>query len=789
MGNSKDRARTFRTGVVTPPRIGRSIAACIRSGILVAISLGMMLLSPGAQQFAIAQAQPDPYREALAGLAEVMDRLEELQGAIDHSEFDVEALSLELAFEDAATIASWVRDNIAFEAYQGLLRGAEGTLLSRAGNSLDQALLLATLLRNVGFDARIARGTLGDDDARALVRGMRPAPDSELDPEIAQGLRDIGRELAELAGDSSTATPLDPAALTETSTELAAILRQRLAAGGIVLGGDDVEARLIAEAGDYFWVEYREGGGDWLEAHPAFTDSEPAATPAIGELLEDTVPEALQHRLRVEVTIEQRIGSRLERTTLVDWESPVANLVGRPITYGNAPLNVATWETIEDFGAALQENPIYAPIFDGSHAGGKVFDVNGTVIPLDAATNQASGVFQQVGEGFEEAGGALGGLDTSAADGSSDDILALTGQWIEYTLIAPDGSEHIERRTILDRIGAARRAAGEVAVPIDPDAFAPLTMAQTFMVGTGRYPGNYVAAQMIDALLASRPHYEELVRQAYDPRFDVPLPTDHTNAFGALEPLVLLSAFDAVPVEDASVLLYRPAPTLVVRQTDLAYSEGVLLGRELVDIVHNTRRGYYTDGEIVTAAPTEVLFAGVWETVVEDAFLSQIVTRSGERSNMALLTQQLQQAGIPFELLGPEDADDLAGLELPAEALEHLENDLRAGYSVLLPNRPLQDGAAVGWWRIDPRTGTTLGIGSDGRGQAIVAFVIILMNIAVGGLIVLALLMSECTRLIGPRGLRSKEEYATLRWQCALGGSYGQAATTIETDVLLRGDP
>ena len=40
----------------------------------------------------------------------------------------------------------WVRTHVEFEAYAGSMKGAQGTLLSRRGNDLDQALLLGTLL-------------------------------------------------------------------------------------------------------------------------------------------------------------------------------------------------------------------------------------------------------------------------------------------------------------------------------------------------------------------------------------------------------------------------------------------------------------------------------------------------------------------------------------------------------------------------------------------------------------------------------------------------------------------
>ena len=66
---------------------------------------------------------------------------------------------------DTEDIFRFVAVEVAYEAYAGALRGAKGTQWGLAGNSVDQALLLAELLTRAQIPVRFAAGDLGARDS------------------------------------------------------------------------------------------------------------------------------------------------------------------------------------------------------------------------------------------------------------------------------------------------------------------------------------------------------------------------------------------------------------------------------------------------------------------------------------------------------------------------------------------------------------------------------------------------------------------------------------------------
>ncbi len=80
----------------------------------------------------------------------------------------VGALAEDLDY-DTDRIFRFLADDVRYEPYAGILRGARGTLAARAGNSVDKSLLLAALLDASKVPYRFARGTLDPTTAARIL--------------------------------------------------------------------------------------------------------------------------------------------------------------------------------------------------------------------------------------------------------------------------------------------------------------------------------------------------------------------------------------------------------------------------------------------------------------------------------------------------------------------------------------------------------------------------------------------------------------------------------------------
>ncbi len=348
--------------------------------------------------------------------------------------WESDALADSLGSEPEAAFA-FVRDHVAFDPYEGVLRGANGTLGARAGNAWDRALLLAALLEHHGHVTRFAFGTLeGGIIDEVIAAAAQGAPQPLDDPQPA------------------AVTTVDVAALATRAWRDHALLTRALTTAGVTaaLGvAPDTAQAGAQERGavvpdpravvrSHVWLQLEQADGTWLDLDPSLPDAVPGATLTTASGTSDELPAEMYHHVVVRILAE----------TLEDDELTESVVLDQRLVAADADAS-ETWLYFQPEAQGLGGSILNAM---GEAKWLPVLLVNG-----DAATGTSFPLGSGGGDDFF--GGFLGGGGAQ-----------LTRLRLELVAQAPDGTERVGSRLLYDRVDSALREAGTVTA----DSLAPL---------------------------------------------------------------------------------------------------------------------------------------------------------------------------------------------------------------------------------------------------------------------------------------------------------------------------
>ncbi len=568
------------------------------------------------------------------------ERLEALRG-----------LDLDQAF---AAVATGVR----YEPYRGILRGAAGTALSRAGNAADQALLLADLLRGQGYRVRFARGRLADENLNVLLRGLYP-------PELP---------------DIDFPAELDPFSL------------------------EDVHAAAAAAA-EHVWLEVDQGDGSWLPLDPAFPRAVMGEAYAEAEERLDELPDAMEQRLTL-VLREQTVGGATRE--LGRFDAPVAAL--GQTTLSLAIQGAAQLPAEEEKPASPSPMGGFGAILAGEEPATAAEE------QPDASPDPVGTRYRRHLQMGAERITWQSSLVLDADPGSR-----LQREWLQITVQVPgEAAISVERDLfVADAPGAANDAPAEYrryaltvlpgAVPTDAvEAFAARVTArldvpaarerlQRLDRGAESAEGAAEARQLDDE---AAPLLGQLMALRFAAESDVltqRVALGNGVAVTQRIPRVLIASVEG----DSESGRYRTALDLRLDQVEAWPFPG---HASAAAVRFHEARGLQNT----------LLEAGVLERIAGErppaANTGQLMARLPGGMSGLLAVHADQQDAL----------DALPGLSPYARRL--VEASLTRGHVVAIPSEPVELAGRprYGWWDIDPATGRTIGVMDDGLHQALV---------------------------------------------------------------------
>ncbi|MGI9327898.1 MAG: transglutaminase domain-containing protein, partial [Pseudomonadales bacterium] len=606
---------------------------------------------------------------------------EEVNASIDTlapDRFDSTAVLDQAKYEGEA-IVDWISNNTRWVPYQGVLRGAPGVLLDRQGNSLDRSLLLAELLDAAGYESRLVHGQLSAS-AIAAVLSMKHA--DALDPNFAP---------------ERFSSPVREA-VKEASLQASALAR-------LAKLPDTAEAKTIADMiADHWWVEAK-FQNDWRALDPLLVGDFASLRPAPAAYLQpQDLPGSLFHQVMIRVVIERWQEGEVTEAIPLEHKVRVADAIYHDFELQFGPYH---FEVIAaDQGALAQAVSLaqtteeWLPVLRlrGDSVQQQGFNRHGDLVRNPGRV--------AVARKLESATRALG---TMGANKDEEPRSVLSACWIEYQLQVPSRNPEVVRRELFDLIGPARRAGGELK-RLDVDLATAgergrllMGLHRILITGIDLPP---VAAERAALELwgVNGPQLAAYVRLMVDPDATDLLLNLYREPLVGVDLLELAATRRALAPHRTATFLATPnilsTHYLLTLEDDLATRIGIDLVANEVGVVPNSS----------IPAGRIRLQQGVLDTALEAALSD---SDAGSNNTSALFAHRGGETG-EWRVI---DADGPAPA-LPAMALARMRHAIQAGRLVVAPEK-LAPGQQPAWWEVDPNSGTTLGIGSRGWGQAV----------------------------------------------------------------------
>ena len=693
----------------------------------VAMLIAGMLLFPATARVALAAdggagvlpaepaIRPAPQESPVASLARLLDQLSESARELSRDGFDYQAV-IESIGRDPAKLTKWVKENTRLVPYSGLLKGPQGVLMDRVGNDLDRIILLAKLVNSSGYECRLARAKLADNEAEALIASMALKP------------------LPEIAGKPSDSYLTMNGEVDKQTQALMALVTPAIDFTKI---SQSLETARLADAKDHWWIQYKLAG-KWIDLDPD-SDGKPLSRLGQGKPvffvcanndLAGKIPVELFHTVTFKVMIERWNNGKLEEEPAVEavfktWEHPANHvylyhrLDDKKARTAHPPQATALSELKEPAAlkTALLNQHGWRPILvvNGSAKGPKSFDETGTLFAPEGGAaqmgNAVSGAF----------GSALNNGGTPKASQS-----VLTAEWVELSLARPGRAPIKIRREVFDSIGPAARAAagnGPMPKPVYDEGqqierAGALSGWTDHLVASCAFPWDYLKHQNTRRILDRRAAVLKAVGEPANP--------DNRALLQGVLAGDNLSLYSASRAMNSDRVTFQDQSN--ISSSSLRWrlgTDGAITANYAGDLAFNAVAATSSSS---SEAYTETVRRGVADTCLEALIVGGLPyhfptsqptdakVAEPPPSNTTEIFSLAARQGIQPILLRQATDPALIAMQVSDDVRQRIALDLAAGNVIVVPAKAVTASGAqrIGWWRIDAATGSTVGVMDTG---------------------------------------------------------------------------
>jgi transglutaminase-like putative cysteine protease len=580
-------------------------------------------------------------------------RFTALAPRIPEQRYDAEAQARTLG-PGVEPIFAFVRDRIRYDAYSGVLRGANGALAARAGNAFDRSLLLAKMLAVHGVRTRFVRGDLPRQEADTLFgrifEGFVPPP-----------------RVADSSDSRGTRADAFWARVTTRARRDYTVIRAALGTA-LPASAQPSREQALRDIQQHVWVQ-ADVDGRWLDLDTSFAAAKSGHAYCAARQTVEQMPLDWRQRVTIRVTEERLEDGVLKVTPALEVTVPAVDLVDQEVFLVHVPGDAVRGGMGLGGAGAPQGGDRFAPALS---------------IGEDVRMGRPVS--------FGDAGGSSGFFDALGGGGSSS---AFVAEWLEFEVLRPDGRRDVTRRTLVDRATTAWRASKEHT----PAALRPLARGDKGLVAPQAIRNIWFSAGPHNlrsyADMVMGVSFAAIERPNPKASLDVQLLPLATRNFAALiwADHATVPALNDVP----QVRLYSDSPRIIIVSVTPRAKGGVV---EEYDLRRDWLCGLARDA----SADALVVDRKIWFAALEGALEHEAVARNlaaaGEDASTVLSTSSLLTTeGVV--VLGPRDVDRVPQLTRDPEKIARLGAAIRSGNLLAVPRAALGPGPG-GWWEITP---------------------------------------------------------------------------------------
>ncbi len=609
-------------------------------------------------------------------------------------------------------LLAWVQNSIRTVPYKGALKGAQGVLLARQGNTLDQTLLLHRLFVAAGIESRMVQSTIDPDGLNTVFQQQI----EQNDPALAKWSADYSTYLSKhrglfssLVSDASERLHTQGDALNRVIDSTRPLFDDQLTKLNALLpelnspvSASQIDSIFEDAFQQQYWLQAKSPDGHWIDYSVTFGSRIPESLTSRASTIDpDNLPSEILHRVRLQIEIDLANEKDTSPVTKSVFDYTIAPHA-LPSTSMVLQLQPSGASSATEVASAAAVDVPLAEVLSAE------FDNHNAWVPtlvLDRDTLLRQNGFTANGDVFEFSSEQLGGLDKTTknqlegaidalqlkkqtTDASQSRVVAVRQVW---TIISPGAEPKRVERSLY----SADHTPSLGNVPVSHSLSQAMTRQSEVFIQTGMVPWHYVEQRVAEDYLQ---HYFGLRylfgKLAKATSTDVDFPAIAEKMLSRLilpAEMLILAAIRTEGMQDG----YLQEPNVLTSIQNLHISEdgSKAILNDAIDIVHS--HSTYSTSD----ATTRRLSSGIWDNIAELALRGP----ASVMHNAAKAFSAVQADDISLI----KTTAELTALSVDSTQRNIMTMELQQGYWLAAAD----NNALVrkNWWRINPTTGNTIG--------------------------------------------------------------------------------